>query len=608
MKPAIPGDNLAQMFWQAAQLRAGEVIFRQKAYGLWQAQTWRELAQSVQEVGLGLVELGVDAGEVVAILGNTRREWMLSDLAILCVGGVSSGIYPTDAAAQVEYQMRDADAVCLFVEDEEQLDKALSVRAALPRLRHIVVWDMKGLRGLDTAGVLSLDVLRALGRRRHERLGAAAQAEWEQRLAARRGEDLALLIYTSGTTGKPKGAMLSHRNVLTTVRGIVDDFAQDERDERMCFLPLCHVAERVLGAYLSLYTGTRVNFVENPETIPENVREIAPTVFFAVPRIWEKFYSAVTIAQSEATALQQWAYALALRVGMAVVARREAGVAVGAMLRLAHWLARRLVLDNVRKIIGIGRSRLLISGAAPISPDLLRWYMALGANMIEGWGQTESCAAGTLMPRDRVKPGTIGRALALNEVAVSAEGELLLRGGNVFMGYLNQAALTAETVDGDGWLHTGDVGQCDGEGYFRISERMKDIIITAGGKNIAPSEIENQLKFSPYITDAVIVGDRRPYLVGLIMIDQDNVEKFAQDHAIPFSNYQSLTRAPEILRLIEAEVARVNAQFARVEQIKKFRLIEQKLTASDEELTPTMKLKRKLVQKKYADLIDSMYL
>ena len=606
--PDIPGETIAQMFWNAAQLRGEAVIFRQKSFGLWQSLNWRELAEIVQEIGMGLIELGFEPGERTSILGNTEQEWLFSDLGVLCASGVSSGIYPTDAVAQVEYLMQDSESVYLFVEDEEQLDKVLEVRERLPRLRRIIVWDMEGLRDLDDAQVLSLAKLRELGRTRRERLGAvAADAEWQQRLASRRGEDLAILIYTSGTTGRPKGAMLSNRNVVFTVHGLKAIFNQDETDERMCFLPLCHVAERVLGAYLSLYTGTRLNFVENPETIPENVREIAPTVFGAVPRIWEKFYSGVMITLSEGTVLEKWAYKTAIGIGMRIVAALEAGLAVGPGLRALHWLARALVLDNVRKSIGIHRSRHLFTGAAPISPDLVRWYMALGVPMLEVWGQTESCGSGTAMPVGRIKPGMIGTAADFNEVAVSPEGELLIRGENVFMGYLNQPERTAETIDAEGWLHSGDVGYVDADGYFKISDRLKDIIITSGGKNITPSEIENQLKFSPYITDAVVIGDKRPYLACLIMIDQDNVEKFAQDHDIPFSNYASLCRAPEVQKLIASELERVNRQFARVEQVKKFRLIENKLGAEDEELTPTMKLKRKLVSQKYADLIESMY-
>jgi long-chain acyl-CoA synthetase len=362
----------------------------------------------------------------------------------------------------------------------------------------------------------------------------------------------------------------------------------------------------VVGVYTSLLAGTRLNFVENPETVPENVREIAPTVFGAVPRIWEKFYSVVTIRVKEATRLAQFAYKVAIGIGYKVAGYRERHEPVPLHLRAAFWLARVLVLDNVRKAIGVHRARLLITGAAPISPDLVRWYMALGLEMIEVWGQTESGGISTSVPVGRAKPGSIGTPLPQTEVRISPEGELLVRSPSVFMGYLNQPEKTAETLR-DGWLHTGDVGRMDNEGYFYITDRMKDIIITAGGKNVTPSEIENQLKFSPYITDAVVIGDRRAYLTALIMIDHENVEKFAQDNSIPFSNYMSLCRRPEVLALIEAEIEKANARFARVENIRKFRLIEQKLTAEDEELTPTMKLKRRLVNEKYKDLIESMY-
>ncbi len=604
----VPGDTIPRLFWNAVERRADKIIFRQKSFGLWQTLTWRGLADIVREIGMGLVELGYAPGEAVSILGNTRQEWLFCDLGALCAGGVSSGIYPTDSATQVQYLTEDSRSAYLFVEDEEQLDKALEAREALPLLRKIVVWDMEGLRGLDDPDVISLERLRELGRERIARRGAAAaESEWQARLDSRRPEDLAILIYTSGTTGKPKGAMLSHHNVIYSIRGFNLIIAQDEGDEHMCFLPLCHVAERMAGAYFSLYTGAVLNFVENPETIPENVREIQPTVFLAVPRIWEKFYSGVMIGLAEATGLEKLAYKWAIGVGMRMVALYEAGQPIGTGLRALHWLGRVLVLNNVRKLMGIHRCRFLVTGAAPISPDLVRWYMALGVPMLEVWGMTESGGGATCTPLSRIKPGMIGTANAYCEVKVADSGELLIRGDNVFMGYLNQPEKTAETIDAEGWLHTGDVGYVDADGFFKISDRLKDIIITAGGKNITPSEIENQLKFSPYVTDAVVIGDKRPYLVCLIMIDQENVEKFAQDHDIPFSNYASLCRAPEVLKLIEGELERVNKQFARVEQLKKFRLIEQKLGAEDEELTPTMKLKRKFVNQKYAELIESMY-
>jgi len=603
----VPGETIPEMFWNAVQKRPRHVCLRQKEFGIWQSMTCEALAQVVREIGQGLISLGFSVGERASILANTTREWLYADLAILCAGGVSNGIYPTDAAAQVEYLMQDSGSVFLFVEDEEQLDKALEVRDKLPHLRKIIVFDMEGLRDLRDDDVISLDTLRALGRA-YETMNSAHAGQWLERIHSRKASDLAILIYTSGTTGKPKGAMLSHRNVMTSVRGFGSVIPQDEKDERMCFLPLCHVAERLAGAYYSLYTGSCLNFVENPETIPENVREIAPTVFLAVPRIWEKFYSGVMIALSEATRFEQIAYRLAIGIGQKAAACMESGKPVPAWLALRFRLARLLVLDNVRKMIGIHRCRHITTGAAPISPELVRWYLALGIPMIEVWGMTESAGGGTANPVSRIKPGMIGIPAPFNEVRVDpTTSEILVRGDNVFMGYLNQPEKTAETIDADGWLRTGDVGSVDADGYLKITDRMKDIIITAGGKNITPSELENELKFSPYITDAVVIGDKRPYLVCLIMIDQDNVEKYAQDHDIPFSNYASLCRAPDIQALIAGELQKVNQKFARVEQIKKFRLIEQKLTAEDEELTPTMKLKRNFVNKKYAELIESMY-
>jgi long-chain acyl-CoA synthetase len=548
--------------------------------------------------------LGFAPGERASILGNTVVEWVLADLGVLSAGGVANGIYPTDAASQVHYLCDDSGTTILFVEDDEQLDKALAVRAQLPRLRMTIVFDMEGLTGLDDPQVMSLESLRTLGRQ-HRASNPNAMTE---RIAAIDPASLAILVYTSGTTGKPKGAMHSHRSLVAALHGYQQVTAQLGTDERMCFLPLCHIAERMGGEYFAMYSGARLNFVENPETVPENVREIAPTVCTAVPRVWEKFYSAVTIAIKESSRAQQLMYAWAIGVGYQVAECVLAGREVSAALKARFLLARALVLDNVRKMIGVHRARLCVTGAAPISPELVKWYLALGVPMLEVWGMTETAGISTYTPIDRIRPGCIGIAAPWNEVRIDAKtGEILVRGPNVFMGYLNQPEKTAETIDADGWLHTGDVGVQERDGFFRITDRMKDIIITAGGKNVTPSEIENELKFSPYITDAVVIGDRRPYLTLIVMIDQENVEKFAQDHDIPFSNYASLTRAAEVQELIQSEIERVNKKFARVEQVKKFFLLETQLTAEDEELTPTMKLKRKLVEKKYADRIEALY-
>ena len=595
----VAGDTISAMFWNAVEQRGPNVWMRQKELGIWRSWTWQQTAEAVREIAGGLMSLGFKPQETASILSNTVIEWVLADLAVLSCGGVSNGIYPTDAASQVHYLCEDSRTTVLFVEDDEQLDKALEVREQLPMLRKIVVFDMEGLHKLDDPGVLSLAKLRELGRE----FNALHADALMQRVKACKPEDLAILVYTSGTTGKPKGAMHTHGGLVYTVRGYNTLIARTEADECMCFLPLCHIAERMGGEYFSLYTGAKLNFVENPETVPENVREIAPTVFTAVPRVWEKFYSGVMITLKEASPLQRATYAWAIGVGKQIADLVLAGQTVSGGLKqftLARWLA----LNNVRKLIGIHRARFLVTGAAPISPELVKWYLALGVPMLEVWGMTETCGASTGVPAARIKPGSIGPASEFNEVKIDpATGEILVRGPNVFAGYLNLPEKTAETIDAEGWLHTGDVGLMDEDGYFRITDRMKDIIITAGGKNITPSELENELKFSPYITDAVVIGD----LTVIIMIDQENVEKYAQDHDVPFSNYSSLTRSLEVQALIQGVIDDVNKKFARVEQIKKFFLLETQLSAEDEELTPTMKLKRKLVEKKYAEQIEAMY-
>ena len=601
-KEAVAMNTVPKMFWHGVQTRGSKTIFRQKNFGIWQSVTWDELGRAAREIGMGLASLGYQPGEVVSILSNTNREWMCADLGALGAAGVVNGIYPTDAAPQVEYLLADSGSVYAFVEDEEQLDKLLEVRAKVPGLRRIIVFDMEGLHDLSDPQIISLEALRALGRE----YDAAHPGEWERRIGLRKPEDLAILVYTSGTTGKPKGAMISHQNIVVTCEGYQAGFPQGERDERMAFLPLCHIAERVGGEYHAIYSGAVLNFVENPDTVPENVREISPTVFTAVPRVWEKFYSGVLIRLKEAGPIQQWAYQVAIGIGYRQARLREERKPVPAGLGFAFWLARLLVLNNVRKVIGVHRSKVLVTGAAPISPDLVRWYMALGLDMVEVWGQTESCGAVTSNLGGAIKPGSIGPRMSHAEVKVSPEGELLVRGKTVFMGYLNQPEKTAETLK-DGWLHTGDVGKVDDEGYFYITDRMKDIIITAGGKNITPSEFENQLKFSPYITDAVVIGDKRKFLSCLVMIDYDNVAKHAQDANVPFTDFASLCRTTEVQDLIWTEIERVNVGFARVETIKKFRLIEQQLTAEDDEVTPTLKLKRKFVSEKYKAMIEGMY-
>ena len=604
-RPAVltVADTIAKSFLLAAETRGDEPAIREKTFGIWQPTSWRQWLQISKDIAYGLHAIDFRPGDTASIIANAVPEWVFADMGILCTGGISSGIYPTDSAAQVEYLVNDSRTRVIFAEDEEQLDKVLSCRARCPSLQKIIVFDMEGLSGFTDPMVMSLAEFTAMGRNHID--GRAAL--WDEMVASRGADDLAILVYTSGTTGPPKGAMHSNRGVTHQMRHANDFFPSTDREERLVFLPLCHVAERVGGYYTSLALGSVMNFAESPETVPDNLREVQPTAFLAVPRIWEKFYSGVTIALKDATPFQNWMYRRAMAVGYRMTDCRLDGEPPSLALRLANRAAYWLVFRNIRRMLGLDRCRIAFTGAAPIAPDLIRWYLSLGIDMREVYGQTENCGVATLMPSDRIKLGSVGKAVPWGEVKISPEGEILIKGDYVFMGYLNQPEKTAETIDAKGWLHTGDVGSIDNEGYVKITDRMKDIIITSGGKNITPSEIENQLKFSPYISDTVVIGDKRPYLTCLVMIDLENVEKFAQDHDIPFTNYASLCRAAEIQDLIQREIEAVNANFARVESIKKFFLIERQLTPEDEELTPTMKLKRNFVNKRYAIEIDAMY-
>jgi long-chain acyl-CoA synthetase len=595
-------STLPRLFRHVVEERGDKVAMREKHLGIWRAITWREYGAAARHVGLGLVALGLEPLDVVSIIADNCPEWLYADMGVLSVGGVTNGIYTTDSSKQVEYIVNDSATRFFFAENDEQLDKILEVRGNCPTLVKIIVFDMEGLHNFKDEQVMPFGDLLALGTA-YERDHPGA---WDGMAELAKPNDLAILVYTSGTTGPPKGAMLSHSNILFQLGYPTFITRLGEGDEQLSFLPLCHIAERTFSVFSPLESGATVNFAESIDTVPDNIREVGPALFFAVPRIWERFYSGIALRMKDATGLGKLAYRWAIGSGMRMADHRIAGTTPGVGLKLLNRLADFLVLDNIRRSLGLHRARGAGTGAAPIAPELIKWYLALGIDMREVYGQTENCGLATGMPGDRIKLGTVGLARPDTEVRISPQGEILLKGPHVFMGYYKNPQRTAETVV-DGWLRTGDVGELDDQGFLKITDRMKDIIITAGGKNITPSEIENQLKFSPYIADAVVIGDKRKFLTCLIMLDPETVAQYAQEHGVPFTNFASLCRAKPIQELISGEVETVNAKVARVETIKKFRLIEQILTPEDEELTPTMKLKRNLVNAKYKPLIDGMY-
>ena len=595
-------NTIPRLFWDSVKSRGERVAMREKDLGIWQEISWSHYGEKAKLTGLALHALGLEKGNVVSIASEGNPEWLYTDMGTIGAGGISSGVYTTDSAAQVKYLVNDSATKFYFAENEEQLDKILEVRGECPSLKQIIVFDMEGLNDFHDDQVLSYEEFLKIG----EKTNQENPNLWESLVNNVSPDDIAILVYTSGTTGPSKGAMINHTNLLYSINTGYDIFDVMEHEEQLSFLPLCHILERSVSVMIPLKTGAVVNFAESIDTVPENIREVSPTVFIAVPRIWEKFYSSITILMKDATFIGKFFYQLSINVGSKYKEYFIDGKEPPLSLKLSYWICNQLVLKNIKKLLGLNNCRYALSGAAPISPDLINWYLSLGIDMREGWGMTETAGVGTAFYSREIKLGHVGRAVNDSEVRIAQDGEILFRGPGVFCGYLNKPEQTKETLI-DGWLHTGDVGEIDNYGNLKITDRKKDIIITAGGKNISPSEIENELKFSPFISDAVVIGDKRKFLSCLIMIDEENVMKHAQDNDIPFSNFESLCKSEEIVSLIDDEVNKVNKKFASVEQVKKFSLIDIQLTAEDDELTPTMKLKRKFINQKYGDIIESMY-
>jgi long-chain acyl-CoA synthetase len=595
-------ETAPEIFRSTVRKYGDRVAMRKKEYGLWHDISWNEYARLVKCVGSALISLGLRKGDCVSIIGDNCPEWVITDLATQCATGVAVGVYATNAWPQVEYVIQNSESKFFFVENEEQLDKWLNFRDNVPLLKKVIVWDLKGLRHFKDPTVMTFDEILEFGK-------AAAERDpilIEKRMDNVEPEDVAMLIYTSGTTGPPKGAMLTHRNMTWMGRAITTDNPMYDTDEVISFLPLCHVFEQLFSVLGHITHGYTVNFIESPDTVADNMIEISPTVGYAVPRIWEKYHSTIYIKMSDATWFKRIVFYVALKIGQKRATLKMHSKGVQAHLETLYQLAYFAVFRKLKERLGFDRMRMAYSGAAPISPDVLHFFQSIGVNLVEGYGQTEGTGATCVSRMGRVKYGTVGPPLTGTEIRIAEDGEILVRSPSVFKGYFKNPEATAEVLK-DGWLYSGDVGEIDEDGYLKITDRKKDIIITAGGKNITPQYIENKMKFSPYVNDAVIIGDRRKYLACLIMIDEDNVVKYAQDNKIQFSTYKDLTRAPEIIKLIQAEVDKVNETLSQVEKVKKFTILPKKLYEEDGEVTPTMKVKRKYVNQAFSDLIEDMY-
>ena len=610
-RPTTTTTTLATRLRDRAASDPARVAMREKDLGIWQEVTWAAYWETVQDIAHGLIALGVVPGDRVAVHSENRREWLFTDLATVAAGGVTVGMYPTNPAAEVRHVLADSGAKVLVAEDQEQVDKALEVAGSLPDLERIVYVEPRGIRRRYTdPRLLGWDELLTLGREHRE----AEPRAVEDRMAAAAPDDLATLIYTSGTTGPPKGAMLSVANVEFAISTVVDGGGfvsppPSTDDVLLSYLPLCHVVERTFTTWFNVAAGVQVNFAESVDTVQANLKEIQPTILFGVPRIWEKVLAGVNLRAGNASRTKRASYrfwtGVADRIADTLV--RTGGThtpATRAMLAVGHVFFFRALRDRM----GMRKVRYAVSGAAPISPDVLRFFMGIGVPMHEAYGMTENSAVATANRPGRVKLGTVGEAHPGTEIRLDDEtGEVLTRHAAVFVGYWRNAEATAAAIDADGWLHTGDVGEWVDGTHLRITDRMKDIIITAGGKNIAPSEIENALKASPYVKEAVVVGDRRPYLVALVGIEIDTVGDWAQRRRLGYTTHADLAARPEVVELVQGVVDDVNGRLAAVEQIKYFHLLGKELDEEDGELTATQKVKRSALVSAFADDVEAMY-
>ena len=590
------------MFKETALKYGDRVAMRSKEYGLWQDISWNDYYHQAGCVGSALMDMGLEPGDCVSIIGDNCPEWVIIDMGVQCARGIAVGVYSTNAWPQVEYVVGNSDSRFFFVENEEQLDKWLQFRDRVPHLEKVIVWDLEGLRHFEDEMVMTYEEIIKMGRKVSEK----APERFETRMAQVMPEDVSMLIYTSGTTGPPKGAMLTHRNLMWMGQAITAENPMNDADEVLSFLPLCHVFEQLFSVMGHITHGYTLNFIENMDTVTDNMIEVSPTVGYAVPRIWEKYLSAVYIRMSDATWFKKMVFGMALKIGKKRASLLMDFKPVPGFLALLYNLAHFAVFRKLKERLGFDRMRMAYSGAAPISPDVLHFFQSIGVNLVEGYGQTEGTGVTCVSRVGKVKFGTVGPPITGTRIKIAEDGEILVKSPSVFKGYYKNPESTAETIR-DGWLYSGDVGEIDEDGYLKITDRKKDIMVTAGGKNITPQYIENKLKVSPYINDAVIIGDRRKFISALVMIDEDNVVKFAQDHKVQFSTYKDLTQSPEINKLIRKEVSEVNDTLARVEQIKKFTILPKKLYEEDGEVTPTMKVKRSYVNEAFGDLIEAMY-
>jgi len=596
----LPELTLVQMLRERARTDATRIAIRQKDFGIWKPFDWARYYQRACHVGLGLRALGLPDNGHVGVISENRIEWVLAQMGAGLVGAVTVGVYPTSPTHEVAYVVGHADIEVMVCEDQEQTDKVLAALSELPRLKQIVVMETKGLRSHDPEMRRLICTFAEV-----EALGAQTRDTTliDQALARQQLDDTGLMIYTSGSTGKPKGAMISWRNMRGAAPGIIERLGLSADTTHLSYLPLCHVAEQMLTTFCPLYLGSQVNFGESIRTVQEDLREVAPTMFLGVPRIWEKMHAAISIKLQETGGLRRALFdrAYAACAHLAEKPRSQWSLADKARYFASYWT----VLRALQNFIGLRNAQVALTGAAPIPPDVVRFFRVLGVPLIEVYGLTESSGMVTGHPRDQVVVGTVGTPTQGVQWRIGEAGEFQIKGEMVFAGYYKNPEATAQSIQ-DGWLHTGDVIR-EERGQLKIVDRLKDIMITAGGKNLTPSEIENTMKGSPYIKECIVVADGRKFVSALVMIDYETVGKWAEAQRLAFTHFRSLVEMPQVRALIEQAIAQGNERLAQVSHIRKFHLLTKELDHDDGEVTATMKVRRSSIYKTYAAEIEALY-
>ena len=580
------------------------IAMREKNFGIWEEITYAEYWEKAQWIGCALKYFGVDTQDSVAIQSENRPEWFISDVAIQAIGAVSVGLYPTNPPSEVAYLIGHSESKILFAEDQEQVDKALEVIEELPDLKKIIYFEPRGLTNYDSPLLMTWEEFLSIGKEEYEKDPNFVN----DKLDLVEDDDVAIMVYTSGTTGPPKGSMITHGN-LAWIGSNITNFniiknAKTDQQEFISFLPLCHIFGRLIDLIVGSHLLATINMAESIDTVQEDLMEIQPTFFAAVPRILERMHSGVLVKMKDASLLKRFLFGISLKLGM-YAADRKLEKGFGDLLaKVIDFITWNISFRSITKKLGLSKVDASGSGAAPIAPEVLKFFMALGIPIFEAYGMTENCGYATGNDYDNISLGTVGVPNENCELKLADDGEILIRHGGVFKGYFKNEEATKETIDEEGWLYTGDVGEMQGR-FIKIIDRKKDIIITAGGKNISPSEIENVLKISPFIKDAIVIGDKRKFLSALIAIEFDTVSNWALRKGITHTTYRDLSEKEEVKELISKEVIRTN-EFAAL-QIRKFEMIPKELDHEEGELTATQKIKRNVLEEQFSDLIESMY-